>query len=111
MWSRLNTDKFRPYDWLVNLWYEKHYRLNHWENEFARWMQHINGIENFRSHCKRILVKFNDVKKEKFALHLKECEFRFNCWLQKENIYTKLTKLLRNILIIFSYSILDPIII
>jgi len=93
--SIVNTDRFRPYDWLVDLWYEKHYRVNHWNNEFARWNQHINWIESFRSYCKRRLVKFNWVKKEKFALHLKECEFRFNCWLQKENIYKKLTNILK----------------
>lgn len=92
--SILNTDKFRPYDGLVDLWYEKHHRVNHWENEFARGKQHINWIESFRSYCKRRLVKFNGVNKEKFALHLKECEFRFNCWLSNENIYTKFKKIL-----------------
>ena len=93
--STINTDKFRPYDWLVDLWYRKHYRVNHWENEFARWKQHINWIESFRSYCKRRLTKFNGVNKEKFALHLKECEFRFNCWLWKEDMYAKCKKILK----------------
>lgn len=93
--STLNTDKFRPYDGLVDLWNKKHYRVNHWENEFARGKQHINWIESFRSYCKRRLTKFNGVNKEKFALHLKECEFRFNCWLNKEDIYTKCKKILK----------------
>ena len=93
--STLNTDKFRPYDGLVDLWYKKHHRVNHWENEFVRGKQHINWIESFRSYCKRRLAKFNGVSKEKFTLHLKECEFRFNCWLSKEDIYTKCKKILK----------------
>ena len=40
------------------------------------------------------MVKFNGVNKEKFPLHLKECEFRFNYWLSNENIYAKLKKIL-----------------
>jgi transposase-like protein len=81
--SVINSDYWRGYDGLVDLWYEKHYRVHHWENEFARGKKHINGIESFRSYAKRRLSKFNGVKKEKFPLHLKECEFRFNCWLHK----------------------------
>ncbi len=84
--STLNTDKFRPYDGLVDLWYKKHYRVNHWENEFARGKQHINWIESFRSYCKRRFVKFNWINKEKFALHLKECEFRFVNFQPKSTI-------------------------
>jgi len=41
-WSTVNTDWWKAYDWLVDLWYEKHYRVHHWKNEFARWKQHIN---------------------------------------------------------------------
>lgn len=43
--STVNTDWWKAYDWLVDLWYEKHYRVHHWKNEFARWKQHINWIE------------------------------------------------------------------
>lgn len=93
--SKVNTDWRKSYDWLVDLWYEKHYRVIHSKDEFARGNQHINWIESFRSYCKRRLAKFNWIKKEKFALHLKESEFRFNCRLQKENIYNKLLKLVR----------------
>ena len=94
--SIVNTDWRHSYDWLVDLWYEKHYRVHHGENEFARWKQHINWIESFRSYCKRRMTKFNGVPKHKFELHLKECEFRFNCRLQKENIYNKLKDVLKN---------------
>ena len=93
--SAINTDWWHSYDWLVDLWYQKHYRVNHWENEFARGKQHINWIESFRWFCKRRFVKFNWVNKEKFALHLKECEFRFNCWLWKEDMYAKCKKILK----------------
>lgn len=94
-WSTMNTDKFSPYDWLVDLGYEKHYRVSHGDNEFARGKQHINGIESFRSYCKRRLQKFNWVKKKKFPLYLKECEFRFNCWLQEEDVYKSLRRIVK----------------
>ena len=37
-----------------------------------------NGIENFWSFAKRRLAKFNGCSSGAFALHLKECEFRYN---------------------------------
>lgn len=94
--SVVNTDWRRSYDGLIDLWYEKHYRVHHWKNEFVRWKKHINGIESFRSFTKRRLAKFNWVPSDKFVLHLKECEYRFNCRLEWENMYNKLLKLLRN---------------
>lgn len=62
-WSIINTDWWRAYSGLVEMWYEKHYRVHHWKNEFARWKQYINGIESFWSYTKRRLRKFNGVKK------------------------------------------------
>lgn len=91
--SEVNTDWRHSYDWLVDFGYEKHHRVIHNENEFARGTQHINWIESFRSYAKRRLVKFNWIPKHKFDLYLKECEFRFNCWLQNVNVYNKLRKL------------------
>lgn len=93
--SVINTDWWPSYDWLIDLWYEKHYRVHHWENEFVRWKKHVNWIESFRSYCKRRITKFNWAPKHKFELHLKECEFRFNCWLAHENIYKQLLKMLK----------------
>ena len=93
--SIINTDWWKAYDWLVDLWYKKHYRIYHWNNEFARWKQHINWIESFWSFTKRRLAKFNGIKSNKFPLYLKECEFRFNCWLQKKDLYNELKKLLK----------------
>ena len=94
--SIMNTDWWKAYDGLIDMWYKKHYRVHHWKDEFARWTQHINWIESFRSYTKRRLSKFNWVPKEKFLLHLKECEFRFNCRLKQENIYKQLLKILRS---------------
>ena len=85
--SVINTDWRRWYNWLVDIWYDKHYRVHHGKNEFVRWKKHVNGIESFRSFTKRRLNKFNGVTREKFPLHLKESEFRFNCRIQNKNMY------------------------
>lgn len=94
--SKINTDYWKSYDGLVDLWYAKHYRVKHSKNEFARWPQHVNGIESFWSYCKRRLAKFNGIKQENYEKYLKECERRFNCWLQWENRYKQLLKLCKN---------------
>ena len=94
--SDVNTDWWHSYDGLVDLWYEKHYRVHHWENEFARGNQHINWIESFWSFAKRRLRKFNGICKHKFPLYLKETEFRFNCWLQELDIYKQLIAILKS---------------
>jgi transposase len=86
--TKIYTDSFRSYDSLIFNRY-KHYRVHHYQNEFARGKNHINGIESFWSYCKRRLSKFNGVKKY-FFLHIKECEFRYN---QKESMYSVLEKL------------------
>ena len=36
-WSTMNIDWWKVYDGLVDLWYEKYYRVHHWKNQFARW--------------------------------------------------------------------------
>jgi len=50
--SVINSDWWKAYDWLVDLEHQKHYRVHHWKNEFARWEQHINWIESFWSFTK-----------------------------------------------------------
>lgn len=81
------SDSWRSYDGLVDVGYDKHFRVNHGNNEFSKGHGiHINGIENFWSFTKRRLAKFNGVKKN-FELHLKECEWRYgreNDILEKE---------------------------
>ncbi|MCX6813582.1 MAG: IS1595 family transposase [Candidatus Azambacteria bacterium] len=71
------SDGWRGYDGLVDMGFDKHFRVNHGNNEFSKGNGiHINGIENFWSFTKRRLAKFNGVKKN-FELHLKECEWRY----------------------------------
>lgn len=71
------SDGWRGYDGLVDVGYDKHFRVNHGNNEFSKGFGiHINGIENFWSFAKRRLFKFNGVKKN-FELHLKDCEWRY----------------------------------
>lgn len=76
--SIVYSDGWRGYDGLVDVGYDKHFRVSHRHNEFARSSRiHINGIESFWSFTKRRLAKFNGIKIN-FDLHLKECEWRWN---------------------------------
>ena len=75
--STIHTDGWKAYDGLILNGYD-HYRVYHSKDEFARGKCHVNGIESFWSFAKRRLAKFNGLTDEKFFLHLKECEFRFN---------------------------------
>ena len=93
--SIINTDGWTAYHGLVDLGYEKHYRVHHWKNEFARWKKHINGIESFWSFTKRRFVKFNGIKKEFFHLYLKESEYRYNIRITWWDLYKNLLKILR----------------
>ena len=92
--SVIHTDGWRGYDGLVDLGYEKHFRVNHGENEFSSGNgNHINGIESFWGYAKHRLAKFKGIPKEHFELHLKETEFRFN--LRGQDIYKTLLKMFR----------------
>lgn len=91
--SIINTDGWRGYHGLVDMGYEKHYRVHHAESEFARGAKHINGIESFWRYAKNRLVKFNGVPKQTFYFHLKETEFRFNH--RHDNLYKVLLRMLR----------------
>lgn len=93
--SVIHTDGWRGYDGLVDLGYEKHFRVNHGNNEFSSGHgNHINGIESFWGFAKHRLAKFKGIPKNKFELHLKETEFRFNA--RGQNIYLILLKDLRD---------------
>ena len=75
----MNTDGWRSYDGLVDVGYDKHYRVNHSKDEFSDLHgHHVNGIESFWSFTKRRLAMFNGVRKTHFELFLKECEWRYN---------------------------------
>ena len=73
--SVIHSDGWRGYDGLVDVGFDRHFRINK-SKHFASEGVHINGIEAFWSFTKRRLAKFNGVKKN-FALHLKECEWRY----------------------------------
>ena len=92
--SVIHTDGWRGYNGLVDVGYEKHFRIDHGRNEFARGNAHINGIEGFWGFAKTRLVKFYGISKKNFYLHLKECEFRFNN--RGVDIYPMLLKLIRS---------------
>ena len=89
----IHSDGWRGYDGLVDIGFDKHFRVNHGNNEFASGERHINGIESFWSYAKRRLAKFNGVAKHTFYLHLKESEFRFNH--RRDNLCLEILKLLR----------------
>lgn len=87
--STIYTDGWTSYDSLVLNGY-KHYRIYHSKDEFARGKNHVNGIESFWSYAKRRISQFNGVPKNKFILHLKESEWRFNH--RSDNIYKVLMR-------------------
>ena len=89
--STIHTDGWKAYDGLILNGYD-HYRVYHSKDEFARGKCHVNGIESFWSFAKRRLAKFNGLTDEKFFLHLKECEFRFN-YRRDKNIFQILWKI------------------
>ena len=90
--STIHTDGWKAYDGLILNGYD-HHRVYHSHDEFARGKCHVNGIESFWSFAKRRMAKFNGLTDEKFILHLKECEFRFN--IDKENMYKTLLSIIR----------------
>ena len=93
--STIHTDGFRTYDGIVDLGYQKHYRVQHGKDEFAVGSNHINGIEGFWGLAKVRLVKFRGMSKNTFYLHLKECEFRFN--YRNQDLYKVLLKITGNL--------------
>jgi len=75
--STIYSDGWRAYDSLIIDGYE-HYRIYHYQNEFARGKKHINGIESFWAFTKSRMEKFKGFTKSNFRIFLKESEFRFN---------------------------------
>lgn len=92
--SVIHSDGWRGYDGLVDLGYQKHFRVEHDKNEFANRLSHINGIESFWAFAKTRLVRFRGLQKHTFYFHLKECEFRFNH--RREDMYKMVLKMLRD---------------
>ena len=76
--SIIHSDGWRGYDGLVDLGYQKHFRVEHGNNEFANKNSHINDIKSFWTFAKTQLIRFKGLPKHTFYFHLKKCEFRFN---------------------------------
>ena len=91
--SVIQTDSWRDYDGLVDIGVDRHFRVNHGNNEFDRGSKHVNGIESFWSYAKHRSAQFHGVAKHTFAIHLEETEIRFNH--RHDNLYLALLKLLR----------------
>lgn len=86
--STIYSDGWKSYDGLILNGYD-HYRVYHSKDEFVRGKAHVNGIESFWSYTKRRLAKFNGLTDDKFHLHLKESEFR---WNNRDKMYNILLK-------------------
>ncbi len=90
----IHSDGWPGYDGLVDVGYEKHFRVHHGKGQFVNGKSHINGIESFWGYAKRRLVKFNGVPEHTFYFHLKETEYRFN--LRRGNLYATLLAVLKS---------------
>ena len=88
--SIIYSDEWKAYDGLVEAGYNRHYRVKHSDSVFSNGRVHINGIESFWSVAKTRLAKCRGILYDKFFLHLKETEFRFNH--RSENLYALLLK-------------------
>lgn len=91
--SVIYTDGWRGYNGLLDIGYNKHFRIDKSKSFSNKQGVHINGIESFWSFTKRRLAKFNGVKSS-FVLHLKECEWRWK--KQVKEMEKELWKLIKN---------------
>jgi transposase len=90
--SLVYTDGWKSYDGLILSGY-KHKRVFHSKDEFVRGKSHVNGIESFWSYAKRRIAKFNGLRNDKFLLHLKESEYRWNH--KEEDLYKLMLRKLK----------------
>ena len=74
--SIIYYDGWRGYNGLVDVVYDKHFRVNHGENEFANGHNHINGIESFWSYAKIRLVKFRGLSKQENRFCKAKCFYK-----------------------------------
>ena len=91
--SIIHSDGWSGYHGLVDVGYQKHYRVNHDKDEFVKENSHINGIEGFWGFVKTRLTRFKGTPKNTFYLHLKESEFRYNH--RNMDLYKLLLRMLR----------------
>ena len=66
--SVIYSDKWHGYDGLVDVGYDKHYRVDHGKNEFVNGKNHINGIEGFWGYSKTRMNKHRGVNKKYWVM-------------------------------------------
>lgn len=74
----IHSEEWSGYDEMVDIGFDKHFRVHHGDNAFASGKRHINDIESFWSLAKRRLAKFNGALNHTCYLYRKETGFRFN---------------------------------
>ena len=70
--------RWRGYDGLVDIGVDRHFRVNHGNNEFIRGSKHVNRIESFWSCDKNHLAQLHGVAKHTFEINHNEKEFKFH---------------------------------
>ncbi|MDD2450579.1 MAG: IS1595 family transposase [Sulfurovum sp.] len=88
-----HSAEWRGYHGLVDMRHNRYFRVPHEEDESGEKHNRIDRLESFWSYAKYRLAKFRGIEKEKFNLHLKECEYRFNH--RGEDLYKLLLKIFR----------------
>lgn len=89
--STVYTDRWQGFNALRIDGYE-HRPVNHAEGPVGRDGAHTGSIDSFWGFAKTHLRRFRGISRRTFALHLKECEFRWNHRGEEEMI-----KILRKI--------------
>lgn len=91
--STIYTDSWRSFDRLPQDGYI-HKKVNHRKGfKVKEPGVHTNNIEAYWSFCKRRLEKFNGLALSTTHLHIKECEFRYNC--KKKDMLVLFRKLVK----------------
>jgi transposase-like protein len=87
----IHSDGWRGYAGLVDMGYQKHLRVDHGKDEFAKGTVHINGMEGFWRIAKIRLAKYQGLSRSTFYLHLKKSEWRYNH--RTQNLYNLLSRM------------------
>jgi transposase-like protein len=88
-----HSEEWRGYHGLVDMGHNRYFRIPHEVDVSGEKHNRIDRLESFWSYAKYRLAKFRGIEKEKFNLHLKECEYRFNH--RGEDLYKLLLKIFR----------------
>ncbi|RIH85063.1 ISXO2-like transposase domain protein [Calidithermus terrae] len=77
--SVIYSDGFRGYDGLVDVGYDKHFRVRHEEDRFVDGKAHVNGVEGFWGVARTRLAKLRGLPTQTPLLPPpRETGFRFN---------------------------------